>query len=91
MPICDICGHLISENNLECVFNTSKSNAIWLNDYEAMNKGILTHKEHQLIVARWAAHNSSEQSEKAMTLFSSLVKENWGSPTKYISNELVNR
>lgn len=90
MSICIICGHLASENNLECVFNTSKENAIWLNDYEAMNKEVLTHKEHQLVVARWAVHNSSDQSEKTMKLFSKLVKDNWGSSTKYISGELAN-
>lgn len=74
MP-CPICGALYESS---CPFDVPRDDAPWLADYEKMQRGEMSPPEHQLMVARWAMHNTEQVSDNARMLYEELVRGAWG-------------
>src|SRR5471030_613989 len=75
--VCTVCGGILLSGALNCDYDKPESQAPWVGDYEAMNKGVLTHQEHLLIVARWSLHTEG-QGKKIRDKFLAIAKDNWG-------------
>jgi hypothetical protein len=78
MNLCPVCGAPLEDPTEACPFGVPEEAAPWKGDYEAMARGQMTHEEHQVVVARWAVHNQSSQSEKALQKMRSVARSNQG-------------
>ena len=77
VSVCEICGALLDPAN-RCPYAEPVERAPWRGDYAAMNRGLMTHEEHVLVVSRWGMHNTLEESSKAMERYREKTLEAWG-------------
>jgi hypothetical protein len=75
---CLVCGAPLEIPYGACPFAVREDQAPWRADYEAMSRGQMTHEEHQVLVARWAVHNESSQSERALQKLRAVAEGNRG-------------
>ncbi|WP_291196849.1 hypothetical protein, partial [Frateuria sp.] len=87
MNLCPTCGAPLENPTEACPFDVSEEQAPWRADYEAMARGQMTHEEHQVLVARWALHNESSQSERALQKLRVLGARNRGRVVKLFKLE----
>lgn len=76
--MCNVCGATIEELDGQCAFSVPEEIAPWLDDYKAMNLGLMSHTEHQAIVARWTLHHSQGKSDKVLGKYAEIVRLYWG-------------
>ncbi|WP_133166920.1 hypothetical protein [Solimicrobium silvestre] len=81
MKICEICGSILEECGT-CLFNVPEDKAPCLADYEAMARGEMSHAEHQIVVGRWALHNTELQSQKTLIKMREFADSAWGKKVK---------
>lgn len=86
--ICEICGAVISGLDVQCEFNVQEDIAPWLDDYKAMHLGLMSHAEHQAVVARWSLHQPQGKSDKVMGKFAEIARSYWGMPLKLAADLL---
>ena len=79
MHLCPLCGAPVLLGN-PCDYDRPEDSSPALGDYEAMHKGLMTHAEHLVVVARWFMHNTQSQSPAVLQRFRTVVREAWGTP-----------
>lgn len=79
MPLCPQCGAPLPSAD-KCLYDRPEEASPAHGDYDAMHKGLMTHAQHLLVVARWALHNPQTHSAAALERFRPVVREGWGRP-----------
>ena len=75
--LCPLCGAPLLKDEC-CEFDQPEDRSPALGDYAAMNKGLMTHAEHLLVVARWFMHNPKANSPAVLDRMRPVVREAWG-------------
>jgi hypothetical protein len=78
-PVCQVCGAPVRSRS-GCDFDRPADDSPALGDYAAMHRGLMTHAEHLLVVARWFMHNPRMQGPTVMQRYRPVVLEAWGKP-----------
>jgi hypothetical protein len=76
---CPVCGGLVPPGGL-CDYDRPEASSPALGDYAAMHRGLMTHAEHVVVVARWTMHNPQSQGPAVLERFRPVVREAWGKP-----------
>jgi len=77
--LCPACGAPLPTSG-RCDFDRPADQSPAHGDYTAMNKGLMTHAEHLVVVARWAHHNPQLHGAAVMERYRPVVREAWGKP-----------
>jgi len=77
--LCPVCGAPLQADS-RCDFDRPEEASPAHGDYDAMHKGLMTHAEHMLVVARWIMHNPQTQGPAVFERFSAVARDAWGKP-----------
>lgn len=79
MHLCPVCGAPGLQGK-RCDYDRPEDESPALGDYIAMHKGLMTHAEHVLVVARWCMHNVQSHKPAVLQRFEPVVRAAWGKP-----------
>ena len=77
--LCPTCGAPLRPAE-RCDFDRPEDDSPAHGDYTAMHRGLMTHAEHLLVVARWSLHNAHALGPAVLQRYRPVVQEAWGRP-----------
>ena len=77
--LCATCGAPLRAD-ASCDFDRPEDDSPAHGDYAAMHKGLMTHAEHLVVVARWSLHNAHAHGPAVLRRYRPVVEAAWGRP-----------
>ena len=78
-PLCPTCGAPLRPD-AACDFDRAEDDSPAHGDYAAMHRGLMTHEEHLIVVARWSVHNAQAHGPAVLQRYRPVVQAAWGRP-----------